>query len=32
VQDMRTKYCRHSAHVQLGASSGRQAGSINLRT
>lgn len=32
VQDMRGKFCRASAHVQLGANSGRQAGGLNLRS
>jgi CheY-like chemotaxis protein len=31
VQDMRGKFCRNALHVQLGATTGRQAGGINLR-
>ena len=31
VQDMRGKFCRGSAQVQLGANTGRQAGALNLR-
>lgn len=32
LADMRAKFCRSSAQVQLGANSGRQAGALNLRT
>lgn len=32
VQDMRSKFCRGSAQVQLGANTGRQAGALNLRS
>ena len=31
LQDMRSKFCRFSTQVQLGAGSGREAGSLNLR-
>jgi CheY-like chemotaxis protein len=32
IQELRTRYCRHSTQVQLGAGSGRQAGGLNLRS
>lgn len=32
LQDMRSKYCRHSTQVQLGAGTGREAGSLKLRS
>lgn len=32
VQDMRSKFCRSGPHVQLGASGGREAGGIQLRS
>ena len=32
VQEMRGKFCRGSAQVQLGANTGRQAGALNLRS
>lgn len=31
LQDMRSKFCRFSTHVQLGAGSGREAGGLKLR-
>ncbi|MEJ5897150.1 response regulator [Aquabacterium sp. G14] len=31
LQDMRSKFCRHSTQVQLGAGTGREAGGLKLR-
>lgn len=31
LQDMRSKFCRHSTQVQLGAGTGRDAGGLKLR-
>lgn len=31
LQDMRSKFCRHSIQVQLGAGTGREAGGLKLR-
>lgn len=32
VQDMRGKFCRSGPNVQIGASGGRDGGSLSLRT